>query len=147
MKRAGAYKKEQRVYLNPMSETTTGLWIGASPRITLDERESPSTKGKHLREVLGQSQAGVPHPTDWDSFERAFLEEVGAKSWSKFAKGALRCAIEFDGDQFVFRPYRRGGPKDHYAFFPIEDRKMTISSDASDEELGLMLEKAFEACE
>ncbi|MEW6350270.1 MAG: hypothetical protein AB1646_14480 [Thermodesulfobacteriota bacterium] len=147
MKCAGAYKREKKIYLNPESETTTGLWIGASPTIVVDETAPPSTKGKHLREVLGQSQAGVPHPTDWDAFERAFLNEVGAKSWSRFAKTALSCTIEFDGDHFAFHPYRNGGPKDHYAFFPIEDRKMTIAFDASDEELGLMLEKAFDVCE
>jgi hypothetical protein len=46
-----------------------------------------------------------------------------------------------------FLPYKNTGPKDSYAFVPIKDRKMTISVDASDEELGLLLEKAFEACE
>ncbi|MEW6350269.1 MAG: contact-dependent growth inhibition system immunity protein [Thermodesulfobacteriota bacterium] len=147
MKRAGAYKREKRLYLNPKSKTTMGLWLDTSPLIILDETEPPPIKGKQVRELLRRSREGVPQPTDWDNLMRAFLQEVGVKSWSRFAKTAVTCTIEFDGDQFVFRPYRRGGPKDHYAFFPIEDRKMTISSDASDEELGLMLEKAFNACE
>ncbi len=147
MKRAGAYKRERKIFLDPLSKTTMGLWIDTSPLIVVDETEPPSIIGKHVRELLRHSREGVPHPTDWDNVDRAFLKEVGAKSWSTFAKTALSCTMDFDGDQFVFRPYRRGGPKDNYAFFPIEDRKMTISLDATDEELGLLLEKAFEACE
>jgi len=147
MKRAGAYKKEQNIYLNPMSKTTTGIWIGASPRIIIDESEPPSIKGKHVRKALKHSQEGVPHPTDWDSFHQAFLKEVGAKSWSKFAKNALSCSIELQGDRLRFLPYRNSGPKDNYAFVPIRDREMTVSVDAPDEELGLLLEKAFDACE
>ena len=76
-----------------------------------------------------------------------FLKEVGAKSWSKFAKTALLFSIDLEGDQLAFLPYRNSGPKDSYAFVPIKDRKMTISFNASDEELGILLEKAFEACE
>jgi hypothetical protein len=147
MKRAGAYKREKKIYLNPMSKTTMGLWIGTSPRIIFDETESPLIKGKYLKEVLRHSQEGVPHPTDWDSFFQGFLKEVGVKSWSKFAKGAITCSIELEGDQLAFLPYRNSGPKDNYAFVPIKDREMTISFDVSDEELGLLLEKAFDACE
>jgi hypothetical protein len=147
MKCAGAYKRENKIYLYPESKTTTGIWIGTSPAIVVDESEPPAMKGKRLREILRHSREGLPHPTDWDSLQRGFLKELGAKSWSKFAKNALSCGIDLKGDQLVFLPSRNSGPKDHYNFVPIEDRKMTISVHASDEELGLMLEKAFEACE
>ncbi len=147
MKFAGAYKREKKIYLNASSKTTTGIWIGTSPRISFDEAAPPSIKGKYVREVLAHSKEGVPHPTDWENRMQVFLKAVGAKSWSKFAKAAVRCSIELDGDQLEFLPYRNSGPKDNYAFVPIEDGKMTISSDATDEELGLLLEKAFDACE
>ena len=130
-----------------MSKTTTGVWIGTSPRIVVDETEPPAVKVEHVRDCLRKSRQGVPHPTDWDSFLDPFLKEVGAKSWSAFAKNALSCSVDLEGDQFVLLPYRNSGPKDHYAFLPIEDGKLTISSDASDEELGPLLEKAFDACE
>jgi hypothetical protein len=147
MKRAGAYKREKKIYLNPSSKTTMGLWIGTSPRIILDETEPPSIKGKYVRAVLRHSQEGVPHPTDWDTSFDVFLKEIGVKSWSKFAKSALSCTIELEGNQLEFLPWRNSGPNENYAFVPIKDRKMTISFDASDEELGLLLDKAFEACE
>jgi hypothetical protein len=147
MKHAGAYKREGKIYLSPMSKTTTGLWIGTSPRTIFDETERPLVKGKHVKEVLMRSQEGVPHPTDWDSFEQRFLQEVGAKSWRKFAKNAITCSIDLEGGQLAFLPFRNSGPKENYNFVPIQDRKMTISFDASDEEVGLLLEKAFEACE
>ena len=145
MKREGAYKREKKIYLNPMSKTTMGLWIGTSPRIIFDETESPLIKGKYLKEVLRHSQEGVPHPTDWENRMQSFLKEVGAKSWSKFAKTALSCTIELEGDQLAFLPYRNSGPSENYNFVPIRDRKMTISFNASDKELGLFLEKAFDA--
>jgi hypothetical protein len=147
MKRAGAYKREKTIYLNPSSKTTMGVWIGMAPRIIFDETESASTKGKYVREVLGHSKEGVPHPTDWDSIHQVFLKEIGVKSWSKFAKTARSCTIDLKGNQLSFLPWRNSGPKDNYAFLPIEDKKLTISADASDEELGLLLEKAFELCE
>jgi len=147
MKSAGAYKRDKKIYLNPISKTTMGLWIGTSPRIIFDESEPPATKGRHIREILRHSQDGVAHPADWDSFNRAFLKEVGVESWGKFAKTALRCTIDLEGDQLAFLPYRNAGPKNNCAYVQIDDRKMTISSDASDEELGLLLEKTFEACE
>jgi hypothetical protein len=147
MKSAGAYKREKKIFLNPMSKTTTGLWIGTSPRIIFDETEPPSVKGKYVSEALRHSQEGVPHPTDWDGFMQKFLHEVGVKSWNKFAKTALRCTIDLERDRLEFLPWRNSGPRENYAFVPIRDRKMTVSFDASDEELGLLLEKAFEACE
>jgi len=147
MKRAGAYKRQRRIYLSPSSKTTTGIWIDTSPRIVLDETEPPSVKGKYVREVLRHSKEGVPRPTDWEGFDHAFLKEVGAKSWSQFAKTALSCTIDLEGDQLEFLPWRNSGAKENYNFVPIEDRKMTISFDASDEEMGLLLEKAFDACE
>jgi len=147
MKCAGAYKRDKKIYLNSESKTTTGIWIGTSPRIIFDETEPPSVKGKYIREVLRHSQEGVPHPTDWENLMQNFLKEVGAKSWSKFAKTALSCTIELEGDRLAFLPYRNSGPRENYNFVPIRDRKLTISFDASDEELGLLLEKAFEACE
>ena len=147
MKFAGAYKRDKKIYLNPMSKTTTGIWIGTSPRIIFDETEPPSIKGEYIREVLGHSREGVPHPTDWQNRMHSFLKEVGAKSWSKFAKTALSCSIYLERDQLEFLPWRNSGPRENYNFVPIRDRKMTISVDASDEELGLLLEKAFDACE
>lgn len=147
MKRAGAYKRDKKMYLNPMSKTTTGLWIDTSPRIVAEETLPDSVKGRHLRECLRNSREGLPHPTDWDAFLERFLKEVGFTSWSKFAKNALSCTIDERGDQLVFLPYRNSGSKNHYNFLPLEDRKLSISSDATDEELGLLLEKAFDACE
>jgi hypothetical protein len=147
MKFVGVYKRQKQIYVSPMSKTTMGLWIGTPPRVVVDETEPPSIKGKYVREALRHSQEGIPHPTDLDSSFDDFLKETGIKSWSKFAKTALRCSIELKGDQLAFLPYRNSGPKEHYNFVPIRDRKMTISVDASDEELGLLLEKAFEACE
>lgn len=147
MKLAGAYKREEKIYLSPRSKTTTGLWIGTSPRIVFDQMESASIKGKHIREALRHSREGVLHPTDWENLMQDFLKKVGAKSWSKFAKTALSCTIELEGDQLAFLPYRNSGPRENYNFVPIRDRKMTIPFDASDEELGLLLEKAFDACE
>jgi hypothetical protein len=147
MKSAGAYKREKKIFLNSMSKTTTGLWIGTSPRIIFSETEAPSIKGKYIREVLRHSREGVPHPIDWDAFLKQFLKDVGAKSWSKFAKTALSCAIDLEGNQLEFLPYRNSGPRENYNFVPIRDRKMITPVDASDEELGLLLEKTFDACE
>jgi hypothetical protein len=147
MKRAGAYKRDKKIYLNSMSKTTMGLWIGTPPRVVFNETEPPSIKGKYVREALRHSEGRVPHPTDLDSSFDDFLKEIGIKSWSKFARTAMRCSIELEGDQVAFLPYRNSGPKENYNFVPIRDRKMTISIKASDEELGLLLEKAFEACE
>jgi hypothetical protein len=147
MRRAAAYKREKKIYLNPMLKTTMGIWIGTSPRVFIDETESPSTKGKNVKEVLRHSREGVHHPTDLESSFEVFLKEIGIKSWSKFAKTALRSSIELEGDRLTFLPYRNLGPKDHCNFVPINDKEMTISVDASDEELGLLLEKAFDACE
>jgi hypothetical protein len=140
-------KREKKIYLSPSSETTMGLWIDTSPQIIVDESEAASLKGKYVREVLRYSKKGVPNPADWDALLQDFLKDVGVKSWSKFAKTALSCTIKLEGDRLEFLPYRNSGPRENYNFVPIRDRKMTISADASDEELGLLLEKAFEACE
>ena len=100
-----------------------------------------------MREALRNSKGGLPHPTDWDSFLQEFLDDVEAKSWSLFAKSAVRCSIELEGDQLGFLPFKNLGPREHYNFVPIVDRKMTVSANASDEELGLFLNAAFDACE
>ncbi|MGO9118083.1 MAG: contact-dependent growth inhibition system immunity protein [Desulfomonilaceae bacterium] len=145
MKSAAAYKRGQKIYLDPESRTTAGVWIGTGPVIVLEESESPSRKGNCLREVLRHSQEGVPHPTNWDHFDSPLLDLAGVKSWSKFAKSTLCCSVHLEGDQLELVPSKNLGAKGGYV--QIQDRKMAISFDTSDEELGLFLEKAFDASE
>jgi hypothetical protein len=144
MKRAAAYKREMKIYFHSDSKTTAGVWIATAPFVALEESDLPPRKGNCLREVLGHSQEGVPHPTRWDLFD-PMLKLAGVKSWSKFVKSTASCSVELEGDQFQFIPYKNLGPSKGYV--QIQDRKMVISADASDKELGILLEKAFEACE
>ena len=58
MKSAEAYKRDKKIYLYPMSKTTTGIWIGTSPQVIIDETEPPSIKGKYVREALRHSREG-----------------------------------------------------------------------------------------
>jgi hypothetical protein len=145
MKSAAAYKREKKIYLDPESRTTVGVWIRTGPVILLEESESPSRKGNCLREVLRHSQEGVPHPNRWDHLVEPLLSLAGVKSWSIFAKSAVCCSVRLVADQLELVPSRNLGARGGYV--PIQDRKMAISFDASDEELGLLLDKAFEASE
>jgi hypothetical protein len=146
MKCATAYKRRKRIYLHSYSKTTAGAWIATAPFVPIEESESPSCKGNNVREVLRHSQEGVPHPKNWGLIE-PMLKLAGVTSWSKFAASAAGCFIELEGDQVHVIPNKNLGPKKQYAYVQIQDRKMVISAGASDEELGILLEKAFEACE
>jgi hypothetical protein len=145
MKSATAYKRKKKIYLVPYSRTTVGTWIATVPVTALEESEPAARKGNRLREVLRHSQEGVPHPNRWDHLVEPLLSLAGVNSWSKFAKSAVGCSIELEDDQLELVPSRNLGARGGYV--PIQDRKMAISFDASDEELGLLLDKAFEASE
>ena len=145
MKSAAAYKRENKIYLDSESRTTAGVWIGTGPVIVLEESEPSSRKGNCLREVLRHSEEGVPHPTSWGHLAKPLLNLAGVTSWSNFAKSAVCCSVQLEGDQLQLVPSKNSGPRG--GLRTNQDRKMVISFNASDEELGLLLEKAFDACE
>ncbi|MFH0823788.1 MAG: hypothetical protein V2B18_13650, partial [Pseudomonadota bacterium] len=125
MKSLAAYKRENKIYLRPMSESKIA-WIGTDPVIVIEKGESASRKGTGVREALGYSQQGVPHPANWRKEVIApFLKAVGVSSYSKFAKSACCCDVDLEGDQLRFTPYRNLGPREGYE--PIPDRRLFLS--------------------
>ncbi|MFH0821416.1 MAG: hypothetical protein V2B18_01605 [Pseudomonadota bacterium] len=144
MKGMVAYKREKRIYLRPLSEAET-FTIATDPVTVIEEGELPSRKGSAVREALAHSKKDVPDPARWDDPNDPLLKAAGVRSYSKFEKSASSCDVYLKGDQLRFTPYKNLRPRRGYV--PIVDREMFLPADASDEEVGIYLEKTFDACE
>jgi hypothetical protein len=148
MKSATVYKRKGKFLFQSESKTTEGVWIGHEPNIIM-ETDSPTKEiGEALLKVINSSKIGVPHPTDWKSFEKnnvlPFIQLAGIKSWSSFIKGTLSCSVEEDSGMIVIIPSINHGKE---GFEPSPEKEIKISSESSVEEIGKAILKRFEFCE
>lgn len=144
MKCSTVYKRKNKIYFNSSSKSTAGIWIGVGPYFSSEENKQSAIKGYLLQLALKSSKEGVQHPSNWASFNDTFLNQVGVKSWGIFAKSAMMCFVELEDDVLRIIPHNNLGRE---GFVPIQDQTIVTSIDVSDEELGILLDKAFEACE
>ncbi|MFH0824468.1 MAG: hypothetical protein V2B18_17070 [Pseudomonadota bacterium] len=144
MKSMEAYKRDKKIFLRPLSEAET-FTIATEPVIVINENAPASRKGGAVREALAHSKQGVPDPPDRRESDNPLLKAAGVRSFSKLEKSALCCDVDLKGDQLRFTPFKSLRPRRGYV--PIVDRRLVLPADASDEEVGIYLERAFDACE
>jgi hypothetical protein len=94
MKRATVYLRKARFFVHASSRTTAGVWVLAEPCLSLDESCDNQQLGEAIRDALGGSRSGVPHPRSWTGLVDPLLKQAGVKSWSTFSRTALCVEVE-----------------------------------------------------
>ena len=137
--RAACYVRGQHVFIQPMSRTRTGIWIGSDPCQMLSVECSTDELGAAVLKALRDSKDGVPQPSNWDDVARPLLDLAGVGSWGSFSRGSRLVSIS-QQDTIAVKPRRRRGR----GYDPIEDMVRTLPADAPAMLLGEAVRWAIE---
>jgi hypothetical protein len=143
MKFATLYHRSDGYYLYASSRTTVGVYIASPPYLRLDIDANSEDISKAVKAALEGSQAGVPHPTEWDHLIRPMYELAKVKTWHRFAEDARSVSIESDDDGLRIRPSSKD---QRMNFFPISDAGLHLPRDASASEIGDAVKQAIALC-
>jgi hypothetical protein len=143
MKHASVYCKKDGWYVRADSQTTIGVYIASAPYLKLAIDASPEDLGKAVQSALEGSQAGVPHPTEWDHIIRPMYELAKVKTWGRFAKDACYVSVEFDGDRFTIKPWSKD---QHMNFGSMSNDGVQLPRDASAAEIGDAVKRVVALC-
>lgn len=131
---AEVFRKNRKFFVASIGKTTAGVGISIPPFFSLDAAVKPEEIGGVLLKALAASRENLPHPDDWDHSTRPFLDHVGAKSYSEFARGAVSCFVERRQEKFCFEPSENKGAsggfvsRDGYAFSLSVDEPVAIGN-------------------
>ena len=93
MNSSSVYRRRSKIIIHPWSKTNMGILIASEPFFILPVDSDDKELGEALLSALGESQSGLPHPSDWPAANRSFLSSVGSRSWAEFVKGAVNCLV------------------------------------------------------
>lgn len=130
--------------LQPMMRAVSGVLTGGEPVKRLELPVPPAELASAIRETLGHSRSGVPHPDPSTAFERTapLLKAAKVRSWSALARGARLIEIAENAGAIVFTPTEnRGGRK---GFLHLPALNVTVSKPVNDEDLGEAAIRALE---
>ena len=142
MKHASVTQKDDHLFIETYSQTTTGLWIsvGEVCRIRADDHERA---GEALLTALQRSSVGIPHPSqsEWKNFEAPLLRAAAARSWSAFMRNTKSVGIDLQDGIIRLIPDKNCGPKKGYE--PIETAAIEIPAESSPAQVGTALREAM----
>lgn len=133
MRRAFAYFRNDRIYVNPMSKTTMGGWLGTAPFVNVAPGDSERL-GAALRDCLESSRVGVPHPQqhEWSLVGEERYQSAGVKNWAEFIVGTQAVSVDQTDDAIVITPHRRRDK----GFVPLNDEKQNFAINVDENSLG-----------
>lgn len=146
MRSAAVYRRGRQILISAKAKTTEDAWIDIPPVFKLSCDDPPDKIGETLLSAISHSCTGIPHPTDWKSVERPFLEIAGVKSTSQFMKGAVYCSVDEKDGILRFRPTENRGMREGFVFTKDADI-ITIPADSPVEVIGETLLKCLDKCE
>jgi hypothetical protein len=145
VKLAGAYLRDDKIYLHPDSRTVKGFWIACEPIVVTSEDDK--SLGEQILRVLAQSAQNVPDPESlvnsdtWDVTKK-LVKAAGFRSYEAFADSTQCVGMMLDDKELVFTPTRNGGYRKRFLNLKTKIRCQPIAAEAA-----AALMAAFEACE
>lgn len=113
MKRAVAYKRNDRIIVHASSKTAAGVWMLAEPVMMADGVGSAAL-GEMILAALQGSEEGLPHPTSWKDIFDPVLKITGEKSWGRFIKSTRCIEVEVDGEVASLVPTKNMGAREGF---------------------------------
>ena len=125
---AGAHLREGVIYVETMSRTDTGLWIGGGGVSPVPADAQPEVLGDALLGALDRSRWGVPHPSrdELEQGVRPLLRAAGVRSYGQMTRGCRYMSVYRIGIRVTITPYRNLGPRG--GFEPIDSESELLSS-------------------
>lgn len=142
---AAVYLRGDKIIVNPISQTITGVGIGTEPFEVLDEKVSPTSLGEAVLGALEAARFDIPHPlpNEWSSFAKPLYKAARVRSWAKFVQGAIYCDVTRGVEGFSIEPSRNMGARGGFQPIPGQD-ELRIPASASAEEIGAAVRKALD---
>ena len=131
-KRAEAYRREGVWYIDPMSKTKAGFWIGTTP--LLKSMDDAGALGSAIRKALAASHVGVPTPDRNADLFQPMLDLSNTKSLREFMKGVDNVGVECDEHHITLTPCRNYGVTG--GFVGVPNCAWQLPADVSDKALG-----------
>jgi hypothetical protein len=104
--------------------------------------------GGAVRRCLQKSRTGVPHPKEWKPVQRRWLDACNVRSYGELIKGAKLCLVSGCDTGFEITPTVNGGTRgDDRGFCEIEDARVSVPLDVTDEALGNALRRCMDVGE
>ena len=145
VKLAGAYLRDDKIYLHPDSRTVKGFWIACEPIVVTSEDDK--SLGEQILHVLAQSAENVPDPESlvnsdtWDVTKK-LVKAAGVRSYEAFADSTQCVGMMLDDKELALTPTRNGGYRKRFLYLKATIRCQPIAAEAA-----AALMAAFEACE
>lgn len=140
MKKAAAYKIDDRIFMQSFSQTDDGFWILAGPVWVLDAGDEAALAAGII-DALAESKSLPRASIDWKAVQNPMLASTRSKSWAALARRSLAVGIEDAGrGAVVFTATANHADKGGCV---VEPPVETTSRSA---DLGRALLEAFEAC-
>jgi len=139
--KATVYERKNDYLFSPVGQPEAG---GSMPMPAATKLSVESTKldiGNQLVTILLASEVNYVYDESQFRGKQNVLELAGVKSSSAFFRNAMCVDIDFFEDKIIFMPMDRKGQSSRYYGSP--DTKFNIDPDASPEEMGVALVKAF----
>jgi len=143
---AGVYRTRTAWFAVSSFQTTAGVWIEIGPCRSIPATHGLLEKAEFVLQALAESKGGIDHPTDWKAVpESPILAATGVRSWSALSRISNIISVFKSNDNFDIEAWRvvgRGGWSEK-----IPGADIHLPPDATPEQLGRALERAFESCD
>jgi hypothetical protein len=127
MKAATLYERGNEIIVHSSSETTAGVWVLSAPVLKVEKDDTVGI-GRAIRECLGSSSRGVPHPKTFSGLFDPVLALAGVRFFGDFMKSSKCVQAEMHDGMVTLIPTRNEGP--HEGFVPLPSRcELTLGSD------------------
>jgi hypothetical protein len=145
MKMASLYERNRDWYVQPMSQTTSGLWVASRPLVRIDSYASRESKGQAALDALNASRLSVPLPSDPNGLFDPILEIAQARSYESFMKHARHIQLTLESDRLTVIPYEKAR-KPRGTLLGIPEKTIELAAGATPEEIGAAMEEALSRC-
>jgi hypothetical protein len=129
------------IYCNSMVEM--GVSIATEPFIKLEALTPFDEIVCQIQYAMSCSKTNLPNPTDWNSFNKKYLQAIGLKSTNDLYKDTICVGALIKDDIITFTPMINNGSK---GFVNVPNEKIEISANSSIEDISQALKHALDMC-
>jgi len=122
--------------------------VSASPTILTIDSEN-QILGRTVREHLDSTKYDLKNPSqaDFKILQENFLKSYGFKTLKKYHESAKYLSISEQNEEIILEPTKNGGATGNdKGFSSILEKKISISKNINDEELGKLIKETLQEC-
>lgn len=137
--------KDGIAYISSSSLTVMGLFMSTPPFLKLEwNKLQLQEKFDYLQQAIDGSIKDVPMPENPKEYSQLIMKDFGFKSWEKFCENGCHCTIVLDLEKREYQINPMVYVKEQRSLFGAKTGSVTLSNEATPEELITTLEKVLD---